>query len=94
MQLAEIVVFVPLLLFVVGRGGTYLLKKAEDDEQSSFIVMLGLMAFAATVTLVVRLPEIVGAFLAGLAVNSAIQQQPAKEKLEFIGNSFFIPISS
>ena len=91
-QLAEIVVFVPLLLFVVGRGGTYLLKKAEDDEQSSFIVMLGLMAFAATVTLVVQLPEIVGAFLAGLAVNSAIQQQPAKEKLEFIGNSFFIPI--
>ena len=33
-----------------------------------------------------------GAFLAGLAVNTAVQLKPAKEKLEFIGNSFFIPI--
>ena len=33
-----------------------------------------------------------GAFLAGLAVNSAVQNKAAKEKLEFFGNSFFIPI--
>jgi Kef-type K+ transport system membrane component KefB len=50
------------------------------------------MATAVTLTRVVQLPGIVGAFLAGLAVNSAVQDKPAKEKLEFIGNSFFIPI--
>ena len=32
------------------------------------------------------------AFLAGLAVNAAVKNKPAKEKLEFFGNSFFIPI--
>jgi Na+:H+ antiporter len=91
-QLIEIVLFVPLLLFCVGRGGKYLLKKAERDEQAHFVLMLGILAAAVTVTRVVQLPGIVGAFLAGLAVNSAVQEQPAKEKLEFFGNSLFIPI--
>jgi Kef-type K+ transport system membrane component KefB len=90
--LLEIVVFVPLLLWGVGRGGRYLLKKAEDDEQAYFVLMLAIMATAVTLTRVVQLPGIVGAFLAGLAVNGAVQDKPAKEKLEFIGNSFFIPI--
>jgi Kef-type K+ transport system membrane component KefB len=31
-------------------------------------------------------------FFAGLAVNAAVRDKPAKEKLEFFGNSFFIPI--
>ena len=91
-QLIEIALFVPLLLFVLGRGGRYLLKKAEDDEQAHFVLMFGIMATAVTLTRLVQLPGIVGAFLAGLAVNAAVQQQPAKAKLEFIGNSFFIPI--
>src|SRR5262249_47666739 len=40
----------------------------------------------------VNLPGIVGAFLAGLAVNASVHDKPAKDKLEFFGNSFFIPI--
>ena len=40
----------------------------------------------------VNLPGIVGAFLAGLAVNAAVQSKPGKDKLEFFANSFFIPI--
>jgi Kef-type K+ transport system membrane component KefB len=37
----------------------------------------------------INLPDIVGAFLAGLAVNAAVKNKPAKEKLEFFGNFFF-----
>jgi Kef-type K+ transport system membrane component KefB len=40
----------------------------------------------------INLPGIVGAFLAGLAVNAAVHDKPAKGKLEFFANSFFIPI--
>ena len=92
LQLVEIVVFIPLLLISVGRGGGYLLKKAEDDEGAYFVLMLGIMAAAVALTRAVELPGIVGAFLAGLAVNSAVQEKPAKEKLEFMGNALFIPI--
>ena len=40
----------------------------------------------------INLPDIVGAFLAGVAVNAAAQDKPAKEKLKFFGTAFFIPI--
>lgn len=91
-QLAEIAVFIPVLFLVVGRIGCKLLRKVEHDEDAYFILMLGVVAVAGLLADVVDLPGIVGAFLAGLAVNTAVRQHPAKEKLEFLGNVLFIPI--
>jgi Kef-type K+ transport system membrane component KefB len=54
--------------------------------------MLAILAIAALIAQMINLPGIVGAFLAGLAVNAAVRDNPAKAKLEFFGNSFFIPI--
>jgi Kef-type K+ transport system membrane component KefB len=39
----------------------------------------------------INLDDIVGAFLAGLALNPLIKNSPAREKLEFLGNVLFIP---
>jgi len=50
------------------------------------------MTIAAALAVVINLPGIVGAFLAGLAVNAAVHDQAAKEKLKFFGDSLFIPI--
>lgn len=91
-QIIEIAMFVPLILFGLSRLGTYLLKKLEADENAYFVVMLGIMGVAAVLAQSINLPGIVGAFLAGLAVNSAAHEKPAKEKLEFFGNSLFIPV--
>ncbi len=33
-QVIEIVAFVPLVLFGLGRGGAYILKKVEQDEET------------------------------------------------------------
>jgi Kef-type K+ transport system membrane component KefB len=91
-QLIEIAIFVPLILFGLSRLGAYLLKKVEHDEDAYFILMLAILAVASLLAESINLPDIVGAFLAGLAVNAAVKNTPAKEKLEFFGNSFFIPI--
>jgi Kef-type K+ transport system membrane component KefB len=91
-QLIEIAIFVPLILFGLSRLGAYILKKAEDDEDAYFILMLAIVAVAGLLAQSINLPGIVGAFLAGLAVIAAVHDKPAKEKLEFFGNSFFIPI--
>ena len=91
-QLIEIAIFVPLVLFGLSRLGAYLLKKLEDDEDSYFILMLGIMGVAGLLAQIINLPGIVGAFLAGLAVNSAVHDKPAKGKLEFFANSLFIPV--
>ena len=53
--------------------------------------MLGIMAVAGVLADLIQLPGIVGAFLAGLSVNAAVQDHPAKEKLEFLGKALFIP---
>ena len=90
-QIVEIAVFVPLILFGLSRVGAWLLNKAGDHEDAYFIVMLAIVGVAGSIADAINLPPIVGAFLAGLAVNAAVQNQPAKEKLEFFGNALFIP---
>ena len=91
-QLVEIVAFVLLVLFGVSRVARYALKKVEDHEDAFFVLLFGIMAVAAALAAVVQLPGIVGAFLAGLALNEAAQNKPAEEKLGFFAKALFIPM--
>jgi len=93
-QILEIAIFVPFILIGLSRLGAYLLKKLEADENAYFVVMLGIMGVAAVLAQSINLPGIVGAFLAGLAVNAAAHENPAKEKLEFFGIRFLSPLFS
>src|SRR4051812_21407070 len=90
-QVTEIAVFIPLVLFGLSYAGAYLLRHVEHDEASHFVLMLGMMTVAGVAADAINLPGIVGAFLAGLAVNGAVEHQPSKEKLEFLGKALFIP---
>jgi len=90
-QLMEIAIFFPLVLVGLSRVGAYVLRKVGDHEDAYFVTMLSILAVAALLSQIINLPGIVGAFLAGLAVNAAVHNKPAKEKLEFFGNSLFIP---
>jgi Kef-type K+ transport system membrane component KefB len=92
LQIVEILVFFAIILFGLSRLGAYALGKVEKDEDAYFVLLLAILAVAGLLARVIDLPDIVGAFLAGLAVNSAVHDKPAKDKLEFIGNSVFIPI--
>jgi len=90
-QLIEIAVFVPLILIGLSRAGAYALSKVKNDEEAQFLLMLGVMAVAGALADLINLPGIVGAFLAGLAVNGAVQDNPARAKLDFFGKALFIP---
>jgi Kef-type K+ transport system membrane component KefB len=92
LKILEIAIFVPLLLIGVSRLGGWLLKKVENDENAYFVLMLAILAVSGVIADSIRLPNIVGAFLAGLAVNAAVEEKPAKNKLKFFGDSLFIPI--
>ena len=91
-QIIEVAIFVPLILIGVSRAGAWILNKLRDNQAGYFVVMLGIMAVAGELADLINLPDIVGAFLAGLAVNAAVGDHPAKEKLDFFGRAFFIPI--
>jgi Kef-type K+ transport system membrane component KefB len=91
-QLVEVAIFVPLIMVGVSRAGAWILNKLLDNEAGYFVTMLGIMAVSGMLADLINLPDIVGAFLAGWAVNAASADHPAKEKLDFFGRAFFIPI--
>jgi Kef-type K+ transport system membrane component KefB len=90
--LAEIVVFIMLVLFGLSYFGSYVLSRFEDEEDAYFVLMLCFMAVAGVLADAIQLPGIVGAFLAGLALNASARDKPASAKAEFLGKSLFIPI--
>jgi Kef-type K+ transport system membrane component KefB len=90
--LAEIVGYIILVLFGLSRIAAYVLKRVEDEEDAYFVLMLCIMAIAGVMADAIQLPGIVGAFLAGLAVNASARDKPASAKLEFLSKSLFIPI--
>ena len=92
LQIVEVAIFVPLVLIGVGRGGAWILSKLRDNQASYFVTMLGIMVVAGVLADFINLPDIVGAFLAGGAVNAAVGDHPAKEKLHFFGKALFVPI--
>src|SRR5205809_6967069 len=90
-QLVEIVAFVLLVLFGVSRVAPVCSQEGGRERGCVLVLLFGVMAVTAALASVVQLPGIVGAFLAGLALNEAAQNKPAAEKLGFFARSLFIP---
>lgn len=90
-QLAELAFFIFVMVGVLGRVGRWIFDNLGGSDSASFTLMLLIVAFGASLAELLNLEGILGAFLAGLAVNEAVRNTPAKEKMEFIGNNFFIP---
>lgn len=92
LQVFEIVAFVAFVLAGLSRAAAYILKRVEHDEETYFVIMLAILAITALLAQAINLPGIVGTFMAGLAVNAAVKDKPAKNKLEFMGTTLFIPV--
>ncbi len=62
------------------------------NEGDQFLFVLLSVFLAAVVAQLIGVEAIIGAFLAGLAINSVIGNGPVKEKTEFLGSVLFIPM--
>jgi hypothetical protein len=78
LQVVEIAIFVPFILIGLSRLAAYVLRKLEDHEEEYFVATLLILAVAGALAQTINLPGIVGAFLAGLAINVAAHAKPAK----------------
>lgn len=90
-QLFELAIFVPLVLFGLSRAANFLMARFHASKDGQLLVMLLIVLVAAVGAEAIHLEGIIGAFLAGLAVNRAVQHSAAKEELELLGNTLFIP---
>jgi len=73
-------------------AGKEFFKRSGDEEGNKFLFVLLSVFLAAVGAQLMGVEKIVGAFLAGLAVNEAVGAGPVKEKVVFIGSVLFIPI--
>lgn len=92
MQVLALAIYVPTVLFGLSRATDFLIKRFHASKDGQFLIMLMVVAIAAVGAEAIHLEGIIGAFLAGLAVNRAVQHSEAREQLEFIGNALFIPV--
>ena len=90
--LGFLIVYTLVVLYGLDRLGRAFFHRSRNDEGNQFLFVL-LAVFVASVSAqLVGVEKIVGAFLAGLAVNDVIGNGPVKEKVEFVGSVLFIPI--
>ena len=90
--LGFLVIYALVVLYGLDRLGRAFFRRSKNDEGNQFLFVL-LAVFVASVSAqIVGVEKIVGAFLAGLAVNDVIGNGPVKEKVEFVGSVLFIPI--
>nr|WP_243637894.1 cation:proton antiporter [Natrarchaeobius chitinivorans] len=83
--------FVGVWLLVPRLGRWFFRRQAEESYFEFLFVMVVLFACAFLAT-VVGVEHIIGAFLAGLALNPLIPDSgPLMNRIEFVGNALFIP---
>lgn len=90
-QLVSLAIYAAAVLFGLDWAGKAYFRRTGDEESNQFLFILLAVFLAAVGSQIVNVDKIVGAFLAGLAVNDVVGHGPVEEKIEFVGSTLFIP---
>jgi Kef-type K+ transport system membrane component KefB/nucleotide-binding universal stress UspA family protein len=90
-QLFSLGVYSLIVLFGFDWLGKEYFKRSGEQESNQFIFVLLAVFLAAVGAELIHVEKIVGAFLAGLAVNDVVGKSPVEEKVIFVGSTLFIP---
>ncbi|MBW4562100.1 MAG: cation:proton antiporter [Mojavia pulchra JT2-VF2] len=89
--LGGLAIYSVVVLFGFDWAGKQFFRRSGDEQSNQFLFILLALFLASVGAQVIGVEKIVGAFLAGLAVNDVLGRSPVKEKIEFIGSVLFIP---
>lgn len=85
------VVFIAIVVIIFPMLGRWFFKRYEDSV-GQYIFVLALVFLASFLAEAAGLEAIIGAFLAGLALNRLIPNTSAlMNRIDFVGNAIFIP---
>jgi Kef-type K+ transport system membrane component KefB len=91
-QVGEMVAFILVVFVGLSALGRWLIERIGDSDERQVTLIFLIIALAGFGADAINLEPIIGAFVAGLAVNRALRHGEAKEQLEFVGNTLFIPM--
>jgi Kef-type K+ transport system membrane component KefB len=92
LQIGELIGFALLILVGLSTLGPWLIARVKDSRERQVTLLLLLIALAGFGAQLINLEPIIGAFLAGLAINRTLSDSEAKDLLEVLGNTLFIPM--
>lgn len=88
----SLAIFSAIMFLLIPRIAKWFFKTLESEKHSHYIFVLSVVFFAAFLAEVAGVEPIIGAFVAGLALNKLIPHSSAlMNRIEFMGNSLFIP---
>lgn len=89
----SILIFSGIVFFIVPIIAKWFFQKMESEKYSHYIFVVFVVFFCGFLAELGGIEPIIGAFAAGLALNKLIPHSSAlMNRIEFIGNSLFIPI--
>lgn len=85
-------IFAGIVMFVFPYIAKWFFKHIEGEKGAQYIFVLTMVFAAAFLAELAGVEAIIGAFLAGLALNTLIPHTSAlMNRIEFVGNNIFIP---
>lgn len=90
-QLAALGIYTAIVLFGLDWAGKEYFRRTGNEESNQFLFVMLAVFLVSVGSQIINVDQIVGAFLAGLAVNDVIGHSPVEEKVEFVGSTLFIP---
>lgn len=88
----SITTFTAIVFLIIPKVAKWFFNKLESEKHSHYIFVLAVVFFTAFLAEIAGLEPIIGAFLAGLALNKLIPHSSAlMNRIDFIGNALFIP---
>jgi len=91
LQLGTLIAYSAIVLLGFDRLGKIYFRRTGNNEGNQFLFVLLVLFVASVGAKLIAVDMIVGAFLAGLAINDVVGTSPVKEKVEFLGSVLFIP---
>ncbi len=90
--LFKVAVYGALVVLLITRFGRVLVQRSVNSDSQLFVAVLLALFVAALGAGLAGVEKIVGAFLAGLAVNAVLPEGRVKEQVVFVGATLFIPV--
>ncbi|GAE32681.1 cation:proton antiporter [Alkalihalobacillus hemicellulosilyticus] len=92
MLLLSMVIYVAAVFLIVPIVAKFFFRSFSSEGVLEFVFVMTVLFVSAYFATVAGLEPIIGAFLAGLALNRFIfEQSPLMNRIKFIGNAIFIP---
>lgn len=85
-------IFLFIVLAIMPKIGAWFFRTGQGDGSSQYIFVLVIVFAAAFLAELAGVEAIIGAFLAGLALNRLIPHtSPLMNRIDFVGNTLFVP---